>query len=50
MLDSRNSEGGRGGYSQDSVAYGNQGGGGGARAMEGPPQDFSADLDDEIPF
>ena len=47
MLDSRNSDGGRGGYSQDSVAYGNQGG---ARAMDGPPQDFSADLDDEIPF
>lgn len=51
MLDSRNSEGGGGGrgYSQDSVAYGNQGGGG-ARQMDGPPQDFSADLDDEIPF
>ena len=46
MLDSRN--GGGGGYAQDSVAYGNQGGG--PRAMEGPPQDFSQDLDDEIPF
>ncbi len=45
MLDSRN--GASGGYSQDSVAYGNQGG---PRAMEGPPQDFSQDLDDEIPF
>ena len=55
MLDSRNSEGGgqRGGYSQDSVAYGNQGGGGGGdgpRQMEGPAQSFSQDLDDEIPF
>ncbi|MEM7661596.1 MAG: single-stranded DNA-binding protein [Pseudomonadota bacterium] len=51
MLDSRNSEGGRmgGGYNQDSVAYGNQGQGG-ARAMEGPAQDFSQELDDEIPF
>jgi len=50
MLDSRNSEGAGGGrgYSQDSVAYGNQGGG--ARQMDGPPQDFSQDLDDEIPF
>ena len=50
MLDSRNSEGGRmgGGYNQDSVAYGNQGQG--ARAIEGPAQDFSHDLDDEIPF
>ena len=46
MLDSRN--GGGGGYAQDSVAYGNQGGG--PRPMEGPPQDFSQDLDDEIPF
>ena len=52
MLDGRNSEGGgqRGGYSQDSVAYGNQGGGGGPRQMEGPAQSFSQDLDDEIPF
>lgn len=46
MLDSRNSSGG-GGYSQDQAGYG---GGGGPRQMEGPPQDFSADLDDEIPF
>jgi len=55
MLDSRNEGGGArmgggGGYSQDSVAYGNQGGGGGARQMDGPPQSFSQDLDDEIPF
>ena len=48
MLDSRN--GGGGGYAQDSVAYGNQGQGGGARQMDGPPQDFSQDFDDEIPF
>ena len=57
MLDSRNEGGGGarmggggGGYSQDSVAYGNQGGGGGPRQMDGPPQNFSQDLDDEIPF
>ena len=51
MLDSRNEGGARsgGGYSQDSVAYGNQGGGG-ARQMDGPPQNFNQDLDDEIPF
>ncbi len=49
MLDSRNSEGGGRGYSQDSVAYGNQGGGG-PRQMDGPAQDFSQDFDDEIPF
>jgi single-strand DNA-binding protein len=52
MLDSRNEGGGArsggGGYSQDSVAYGNQGGG--PRQMDGPPQNFSQDLDDEIPF
>ncbi|MCR9078142.1 MAG: single-stranded DNA-binding protein [Hyphomonadaceae bacterium] len=47
MLDSRNSGGG--GYSQDSVAYGNQGQGG-ARQMDGPAQNFSQDFDDEIPF
>ncbi|GAB5453772.1 MAG: single-stranded DNA-binding protein [Henriciella sp.] len=53
MLDSRNGAGagGGGGYAQDSVAYGNQGqGGGGPRQMEGPAQDFSQDFDDEIPF
>ena len=54
MLDSRNEGGGArmgggGGYSQDSVAYGNQGGGG-PRQMDGPPQNFRQDLDDEIPF
>ena len=54
MLDSRNSDGGGarmgggGGYNQDSVAYGNQGGG--PRQMDGPAQNFSQDLDDEIPF
>ncbi|WP_026940686.1 single-stranded DNA-binding protein [Hellea balneolensis] len=57
LLDSRNSQGGGnyggggGGYNQDSVAYGNQGQGGGrqsASAMEGPKENF--DLDDEIPF
>ncbi|MEL7041955.1 MAG: single-stranded DNA-binding protein [Pseudomonadota bacterium] len=47
MLDSRNGAGG--GYTQDSVAYGNQGQGG-PRQMEGPAQDFSQDFDDEIPF
>lgn len=54
MLDSRNSDGMGGGsraYGQDSVAYGNQGSGsGGPRQMDGPPQSFSQDLDDEIPF
>ena len=55
MLDSRNSDGGGarmgggGGYSQDSGGYGNQGGGG-PRQMDGPAQNFSQDLDDEIPF
>ena len=47
MLDSRNAGGG--GYAQESVAYGNQGQGG-ARQMDGPPQNFSQDFDDEIPF
>ena len=50
MLDSRNSAGGGGGYNQDQMGGGGYGGGGGARPMEGPAQDFSADLDDEIPF
>lgn len=52
MLDGRN-EGGAGGgrgYDQGSVAHGNQGQGGGAREMSGPSEDFSQDLDDEIPF
>jgi len=57
MLDGRNDGGGArmggggGGYNQDSVAYGNQGQGGGrqpASAMECPKENF--DLDDEIPF
>ena len=60
MLDSRDSQGGGGrsggygggnAYNQDSVAYGNQGQGGGARSastMEGPKENF--DLDDDIPF
>lgn len=48
MLDSRN--GGGGGYAQQDQMGGGYGGGGGPRAMEGPPQDFSQDLDDEIPF
>ncbi len=55
LLDSRNSQGGGGGYSQDSVAYGNQGqghnqGGGShsASQMDGPKENF--EIDDEIPF
>ncbi len=44
MLDSRN-EGSAGG-GRDRMEYS----GGGARQMDGPPQDFSQDLDDEIPF
>lgn len=47
MLDSRN--GGGGSYAQDSGGYGNQNSGG-PRQMDGPPQDFSQDFDDEIPF
>lgn len=43
MLDSRSSS--SGGYGQEQASYG-----GGPRQMEGPAQDFSADLDDEIPF
>jgi single-strand DNA-binding protein len=56
MLDGRGEGGGAGagggnrGYSQDSVAYGNQDGGGGPRQMDGPAQNFSQDFDDEIPF
>ena len=54
MLDGRGEGGGMGAgggrsYGQDSVAYGNQGGGG-PRQMEGPAQNFSQDFDDEIPF
>ena len=45
MLDSKGSGGG---YSQDAGGY-NQGGGG-ARQMDGPPQDFNQDMNDEIPF
>lgn len=44
MLDSRN-EGSAGG-ARDRMEYS----GGGARQMDGPSQDFSQDLDDEIPF
>ncbi len=54
MLDGRNdNQGGGRSYDQGSVAYGNQGqgqGGGGARQMDGPAQNFSQDFDDEIPF
>ncbi len=45
MLDSKG--GGGGGY-QDAGGY-NQGGGG-ARQMDGPPEDFNQDMNDEIPF
>ena len=44
MLDGR-SEGGGG---QRQASYDQRGGG--PRQMEGPPQDFSQDFDDEIPF
>jgi single-strand DNA-binding protein len=51
MLDSRNEQGGGGrSFNQDSGGFGNQGGGGGQRKMEGPAEDFSQGLDDEIPF
>ncbi len=46
MLDGRN-EGGGGGRGRDEGGYG---GGGAPRQMDGPREDFSADLDDEIPF
>ncbi len=48
MLDGRN-EGGGGGRGRDEGGYGG-GGGGAPRQMDGPREDFSADLDDEIPF
>lgn len=47
MLDGRG-DGAGGGRSMDSGGFG--GGGGGPRQMDGPPQDFSQDFDDEIPF
>ena len=57
MLDGRNDNAGggarSGGGSYDqSGGYGNQGGGGGgsSRQMSGPADDYSQDLDDEIPF
>lgn len=52
MLDSRNEQGGGGGrsFDQEPSGFGNQGGGGGQRKMEGPAEDFSQSLDDEIPF
>ena len=43
MLGGRDSQGGGGGRSDD-------GGYGAPRQMEGPKQDFSQDMDDEIPF
>ena len=49
MLDGREG-GGMGASGGGSMGY-DQGGGGGPRQMEGPPEDFSrGDLDDEIPF
>ncbi|MEO0982922.1 MAG: single-stranded DNA-binding protein [Pseudomonadota bacterium] len=49
MLDGRGEGGGdRGGYGQDSVAYGNQSDG--PRQMDGPKESFNQELDDEIPF
>lgn len=55
MLDGRSEGGGQSsaGYDQGGSSYGGGsggGGGGGARQMDGPPQDFSQDFDDEIPF
>ena len=48
MLDGR-SEGGGGRMSDDRGGYGG-GGGGGPRKIEGPAQDYSQALDDDIPF
>ncbi|GAB5457751.1 MAG: single-stranded DNA-binding protein [Henriciella sp.] len=52
MLDGRSEGGGQrsAGYDQGGSSYGGGSGGGGARQMDGPPQDFSQDFDDEIPF
>ncbi|MEM6626851.1 MAG: single-stranded DNA-binding protein [Pseudomonadota bacterium] len=53
MLDGRDgggmSAGAGGGRVSDDRGYGG-GQGGGARQMDGPREDFSQDLDDEIPF
>ena len=45
MLDGRNEGGGGGRGGDDRGGFG-----GGSRQMEGPRDDFSRDLDDEIPF
>ena len=51
MLDSRN-QGGSGGYERDDPGPGSsyQGGSGGGSSNRSSAEDFSADLDDEIPF
>ena len=50
MLDSAGGgQGGGGGGRMGGGGYGG-GGGGGARQLDGPPQDFNQDFEDEIPF
>ncbi|MCH2457437.1 MAG: single-stranded DNA-binding protein [Henriciella sp.] len=49
MLDSAGGgQGGGGGGRSGGGSYG--GGGGGPRQLDGPPQDFNQDFEDEIPF
>lgn len=52
MLDSAGGgQGGGGGGGRSGGGYGGGGGGGGgARQLDGPPQDFNQDFEDEIPF
>ena len=51
MLDSAGGgQGGGGGGRMGGGGYGGGGGGGGARQLDGPPQDFNQDFEDEIPF
>ena len=50
MLDSAGGgQGGGGGGRMGGGGYGG-GGGGGPRQLDGPPQDFNQDFEDEIPF
>ena len=51
MLDSAGGgQGGGGGGRMGGGGYGGGGGGGGPRQLDGPPQDFNQDFEDEIPF
>ena len=50
MLDSAGGGQGGGGGRMGGGGYGGGGGGGGPRQLDGPPQDFNQDFEDEIPF